>query len=214
MQGRLDMEPDRADDGRPAPAAGASPVGRRALPVLVPVLVFAALAGLFLVALGKGDPSRIPSALIGRQAPALTLAPVDGLARDGEALPGIGPADLARGTPVIVNFWASWCLPCADEHPQLVALAQQTGVTILGINHKDQPQNAARFLARLGNPYTAVGADTNGRAAIEWGVYGMPETFVVDGAGKIVFKQVGPIGPDALVRQILPALAKARQSGK
>jgi cytochrome c biogenesis protein CcmG/thiol:disulfide interchange protein DsbE len=177
--------------------------------VLIPVLVFAALAALFTVALQKGDPSRLPSALIGRPAPALTLAPVEGLARDGASLPGLTPADLVRGRPVVVNFWASWCLPCVEEHPQLVALATATGVPILGINHKDQPANAARFLARNGDPYAAVGADTNGRAAIEWGVYGMPETFIVDGTGKIVFKHVGPIGREALVREVLPALEKA-----
>jgi cytochrome c biogenesis protein CcmG/thiol:disulfide interchange protein DsbE len=101
-----------------------------------------------------------------------------------------------------------------EEHPQLVALATATGVPILGINHKDQSANAVRFLARNGNPYSAVGADTNGRAAIEWGVYGMPETFILDGAGKIVFKHVGPIGQATLVREVLPALEKASKTDK
>ena len=197
----------------PLPTPEDAPQRRRLLPVLVPVLIFTALAVLFLVALRKGDPSRVPSALIGRQAPAMTLAPVEGLKRDGAAVAGLIPADFARGRPVVVNFWASWCLPCVEEHPQLVALGRVTGVPILGINHKDQPVNAVRFLTKHGNPYAAVGADNNGRAAIEWGVYGMPETFIVDGAGKIVFKHVGPISEDALVRQILPALEKAGKGG-
>jgi cytochrome c biogenesis protein CcmG/thiol:disulfide interchange protein DsbE len=216
MQERLDTASDPAAGGETASAAPseAQPRRRRVLPVLVPVLVFAALAGLFMVALNKGDPSRIPSALIGRPAPAMTLPPVEGLVRNGTALPGLVPPDLARGKPVVVNFFASWCLPCVEEHPQLVALATATGVPIIGINHKDQPANAVKFLARHGNPYSAVGADTNGRAAIEWGVYGMPETFVVDGAGKIVFKHVGPIGEQALVQKLLPALEKAAKTEK
>jgi cytochrome c biogenesis protein CcmG/thiol:disulfide interchange protein DsbE len=216
MQERLERasEADGGTETNSALASAAQPGRRRLLPVLAPVLIFAALAMLFMVALQKGDPSRIPSALIGRPAPAMTLPPVEGLARDGAALPGVGPADLTRGRPIVVNFWASWCLPCVEEHPQLVALAAATGVPILGINHKDQPANAARFLARHGNPFAAVGADANGRAAIEWGVYGMPETFIVDGTGKIVFKHVGPIGQEALVRQVLPALEKAGRAGK
>lgn len=211
MQERLDRGSDPTPTAEPThgPAPDARPGRWRVLPLLAPALVFAALAALFMVALKKGDPSRIPSALIGRPAPAMTLAPVDGIARDGASIPGIGPADLARGQPVVVNFWASWCQPCVEEHPQLVALAAKTGIPLLGINHRDQPSNAARFLARHGNPYAAIGADTNGRAAIEWGVYGMPETFILDGKGKIVFKHVGPITQDALVRQVLPAIEKA-----
>ena len=211
MQERLDNQASAADQA-PAPTASARSERTGLLPVLVPLIIFAILAALFMVALKKGDPSHIPSALIGRLAPAMTLPPVEGLARDGVALPGLTPDDLARGRPVVLNFWASWCLPCVEEHPQLVALATRTGVPILGINHRDQAANAARFLARHGNPYLAVGADTNGRAAIEWGVYGMPETFILDGGGKIVFKHVGPISREALVRQVLPALEKAAAS--
>ena len=182
---------------------------RRLLPVLAPVIVFAAVAGLFLVALQKGDPSKIPSALIGRAAPVVDLAPVPGLTRDGAAVPGFATAEIGKGKPAVVNFWASWCVPCAEEHPQLVSLAKRTGVALYGINNKDQPANAARFLGLHGNPYDGIGADTNGRAAIEWGVYGMPETFIIDGKGTVVFKHVGPITAQALEQTVLPALAKA-----
>lgn len=175
----------------------------------LPLLIFVGMAVLFAFALQKGDPSKLPSALVGRPAPALTLAPVDGLTDGGRAVPGFGPAELAAEGPKVVNFFASWCLPCTDEHPLLIRLKRETGVTILGVNHKDQSSNARRFLARLGNPYAAVGADQNGRAAIEWGVYGMPETFVVDGRGVIVFKHVGPIDAEALTTRLIPAVKAA-----
>ena len=178
--------------------------------MLAPLLVFAAIAGLFTFALMRpGDPTKIPSALIGRDAPRLTLTPVDGLVEGGKPMPGILPGDFGRGTPLIVNFWASWCLPCVEEHPLLVALNKRTGVTILGVNHKDQAANARRFLARYGNPFAAVGTDGNGRAAIEWGVYAMPETFVVDGNGTIVYKHVGPLSPEVIESKLLPALEEA-----
>lgn len=198
-----------ADIAVEAPPAVGEAKGRRFWPVLAPVLIFAALAGMFAVALQKGDPSKIPSALIGKAAPAIVLAPVEGLVGAGAALPGFATADLSKGRPAIVNFWASWCVPCVEEHPQLVALAKRTGVALYGVNHKDQPANARRFLERYGNPFVAVGSDANGRAAIEWGVYGMPETFIVDGQGRIAYKHVGPISSEALEKKILPALAKA-----
>lgn len=182
---------------------------RRLFPIVAPVVIFAAVAGLFLIALQKGDPSKLPSALIGRPAPQIDLPPVAGLERDGKAVPGFKTGDIGKGEPAVVNFFASWCLPCAEEHPQLVALVRRTGVTLIGINNKDQPANAIRFLRLHGNPYAAVGADENGRAAIEWGVYGMPETFVIDGNGTIVFKHVGPISLEILEQKVLPALEKA-----
>ncbi len=190
------------------PASGRG--SRRLLPVLAPVLIFAAVAGLFAVALQKGDPSRLPSAMIGRLAPTMSLPPVAGITRDNRPVAGLEPAqDLRRGRPSIVNFWASWCVPCVEEHPQLVALARRTGIALHGINHKDEPANARRFLDRYGNPYATIGADANGRAAIEWGVYGMPETFVVDGSGTIVYKHVGPITSETLEQKVLPAIRKA-----
>jgi cytochrome c biogenesis protein CcmG, thiol:disulfide interchange protein DsbE len=184
---------------------------RRPALVVVPLALFGFVAVLFAFALTKGDPSKLPSALIGRPAPAIVLPAVDGLmAASGRPMPGFSTVDLTDGKPTVVNFWASWCAPCVEEHPLLVQLAEQTGVRLVGVNYKDQPENARRFLARLGNPFAAVGVDANGRAAIEWGVYGMPETFVLDGKGTIVHKHVGPITRASLDSGIIPAIAQAR----
>lgn len=197
-------------DTSTAPAVPTRP--RRPWLVLTPVAIFAGLAVLFAFALGKGDPSKLPSALIGKPAPALALAAVPGLFAAGQALPGFSGNELASGKVTVVNFWASWCTPCVEEHPHLLALAKSTGVAIYGVNHKDQPANAARFIERYGNPYAAVGADPNGRVAIEWGVYGMPETFVIDGQGRIAYKHVGPVTRETLQSRILPAIERAKSS--
>ncbi len=178
--------------------------------VAIPVVLFAGLASVFAYALKTADPQTLPSALIGKQAPDVSLLGMDGLGRNGQPVPGFAAKDLATGEPVLVNFFASWCVPCVQEHPFLVALAEREKLKIYGVNYKDPPPGGLRFLTRYGNPYTAVGVDAGGRAAIEWGVYGMPETFLVDGTGKIVFKHVGPITADAITAKILPALAKAR----
>jgi cytochrome c biogenesis protein CcmG, thiol:disulfide interchange protein DsbE len=167
---------------------------------LVPILVFAAVAGLFLVRLYAGDPSKVPSALIGRPAPAFVLAPLPGLARGGAAVPGLSGDEL-KGALTVVNVWASWCAPCRQEHPVLMELARNPAFRVVGINYKDQPENARRFLGALGNPFAAVGVDANGRTAIDWGVYGVPETFVVGPDGAIRHKHIGP-----LTREALPAL--------
>jgi cytochrome c biogenesis protein CcmG/thiol:disulfide interchange protein DsbE len=176
---------------------------------LLPVALFIALAAVFGFALKSGDPSKLPSALIGKEAPRLDLEALDGLATDGKPVPGVTAASIATGKPVVVNFWASWCAPCVAEHPLLIRLAKETGVTLIGINHKDQAANARRFLGRYGNPFAAVGVDGNGRAAIEWGVYGMPETFVLDGRGRIVYKHVGPLSPESLAAKMIPAIQAA-----
>jgi cytochrome c biogenesis protein CcmG/thiol:disulfide interchange protein DsbE len=182
---------------------------RRRLLVLLPLLVFLALAALFLFRLGSGDPSRIPSALIGRPAPDTNLAAVPGLnARDGKPLPGIAAADF-KGAVTLVNVWASWCVPCHDEAPLLEALSADKRIRIVGINYKDQPDNARRFLGRYGNPFVAAGADPNGRASMEWGVYGVPETFIVGRDGNIAYKLVGPITEANLARVIKPEIEKA-----
>jgi cytochrome c biogenesis protein CcmG, thiol:disulfide interchange protein DsbE len=181
---------------------------RRRWLVLVPLALFLALAVLFVLRLGAGDPSRVPSALIGRPAPPTALPPVDGLTQAGRPLPGIDPATF-KGTVTLLNVWASWCVPCHDEAPLLTQLAQDARIRLVGINYKDQPDNARRFLGRYGNPFAAVGADQNGRASIEWGVYGVPETFVLDREGRIAFKLVGPITPDNLERALKPAIEKA-----
>lgn len=181
---------------------------RRKVLVALPLILFLALAALFLYRLGAGDPSRIPSALIGREAPQTGLPPVAGLVQDGKPLPGIDPADF-KGNVTLVNVWASWCVPCHDEVPQLEELAKDKRIRLVGINYKDQPDNARRFIGRYGNPFAAVGSDPNGRAAIEWGVYGVPETFVVGRDGRIAYKLVGPITEQNLKAVVMPAIEKA-----
>jgi cytochrome c biogenesis protein CcmG/thiol:disulfide interchange protein DsbE len=183
-------------------------VMRRRLIVLVPLALFLALALLFLFRLNAGDPSLIPSALIGHPAPQTVLPPVAGLERDGKAVPGIDAADF-KGAVTVVNVWASWCVPCRDEAPLLVQLAKDPRVRVIGINYKDEPDNARRFLGRYGDPYAATGADKNGRAAIEWGVYGVPETFVVGKDGRIAYKMVGPITADNFDTLLKPLIEKA-----
>jgi len=187
-------------------------VGRRRLLVLAPLVIFLVLVLLFVIRLFSGDPSRIPSALIGHPAPQTTLPPVAGLDRDGRPVPGIEPEGF-KGAVTVVNVWASWCVPCHDEAPLLMQLAENPKLRIVGINYKDQPENARRFLGRYGNPFVATGADYNGRAAIEWGVYGVPETFVVGRDGRIAYKLVGPITPDNLDSVIKPEIEKALAAG-
>ena len=184
--------------------------GRRRWLVALPVALFAILAALFAFALGKGDPSKLPSALIGKPAPALLLPAVPELVVGNRAIPGLTGNEFGAGRVTVVNFWASWCLPCVEEHPFLLALARRSGVHVIGVNHKDRAENARKFLADHGNPFSAVGADLNGRGAIEWGVYGMPETFVVDGQGRIAYKHVGQITSDSLEKRLLPAIENAR----
>jgi cytochrome c biogenesis protein CcmG/thiol:disulfide interchange protein DsbE len=166
---------------------------RRSLLVLLPLLAFALLAGLFLSGLFGGSGDKLPSALVGRPAPDVTLEPLAGLQRQGVQVPGFGKGDLTAGRVTIVNVFASWCAPCHAEHPLLMDLAADSRIRIMGINQKDPPENARRFLGSKGNPYAAVGVDPNGRASIEWGVYGVPETFIVRGDGTIAHKLVGPL---------------------
>jgi cytochrome c biogenesis protein CcmG/thiol:disulfide interchange protein DsbE len=182
---------------------------RRSRRLLWPLAIFALLAVIFAFALKSGDPSRLPSALIGKQVPAIALAALEGLTDGARPVAGFGAADLAQGRVSVVNFWASWCVPCVQEHPLLVVLKERTGVQLYGVNYKDQAASARRFLGRYGNPFAAVGVDGDGRAAIEWGVYGMPETFVVDGKGRIAYKHVGPITAEALEAKIMPAIRAA-----
>src|SRR5262245_52916375 len=139
----------------------------RRLAVAVPLVVFLALAGLLFFRLGSGDPSRLPSALIGKPAPSLSLAALQGLLREGAQVPGLDPA-IFKGQVTLVNVWASWCGPCQAEHPQLTRLAADRRLQLVGINYKDTIENARRFLGRYGNPFAAVGVDRDGRSAIEW----------------------------------------------
>jgi cytochrome c biogenesis protein CcmG, thiol:disulfide interchange protein DsbE len=183
-------------------------VPKRRLIVLLPLAIFLALAALFLYRLGAGDPSKLPSALIGRPVPDTPLPAVEGLVRNGVAVPGIANADF-KGAVSLVNVWASWCVPCHDEAPLLMQLADDKRIRILGINYKDQPENARRFIGRYGNPFAAVGADANGRASIDWGVYGVPETFLIGRDGRIAYKLVGPISPENLAATLKPQIEKA-----
>lgn len=172
-----------------------APAARSRLIFLLPVLVFVVLAGFFLVRLGGDDPSKLPSALINKPAPAFTLPPLEGLTANGQPVPGLSGEDL-KGKVTVVNVWASWCAPCRQEHPLLVDLAKDPSIRLVGINQKDDPDNARRFLGSLGNPYAAVGADRNGRVSIDWGVYGVPETFIVGPDGMIRYKHIGPLTPE------------------
>jgi cytochrome c biogenesis protein CcmG, thiol:disulfide interchange protein DsbE len=181
---------------------------RRRMLVLVPLVAFLALAALFVLRLGAGDPSRIPSALIGRPAPWTDLPPLPGLERDGKAVPGLNSAEF-QGRVTVLNVWASWCVPCREEAALLMTVAADPRVNVVGMNYKDQPDNARRFLGRYGNPFAANGTDGNGRAAIEWGVYGVPETFVLGRDGRIAYKLIGPVTPDNLEAALKPAIEKA-----
>ncbi len=176
---------------------------RRVL-VFLPVLVFAGLAALFFMRLESGgDLSAIPSALIGQKAPATSLPAMPGL-----GVPGLESGDFG-GKVTLVNVWASWCAPCRQEHPLLMELSQDGRFAMSGLNYKDKPENALRFLGSLGNPFGAVGVDQSGRAAIDWGVYGVPETFLIGSQGEILHKHVGPLTPQALESGLMPAIEKA-----
>jgi cytochrome c biogenesis protein CcmG/thiol:disulfide interchange protein DsbE len=180
--------------------------------VIVPVLIFAGLIGLFAFALTSGDPSRLPSALIGKPVPTATYPALAGLTEGGQAVPGFASGDLATGGVSIVNFWASWCAQCAVEQGMLLELRDKAGVPLYGVNYKDDPPAARRFLGRYGNPFNAVGTDESGRKAIEWGVYGMPETFIVNGKGEIVYKHIGAVTPDSIATKLIPAIEAARKA--
>jgi cytochrome c biogenesis protein CcmG/thiol:disulfide interchange protein DsbE len=176
--------------------------------VALPLVGFIALAGIFLLRLHGDDPSKIPSALIGRPAPQTALPALEGLVNNGAPVPGLDPADF-KGNVSVVNVWASWCVPCHEEAPLLTELARDKRLQVIGIDYKDAPDNARRFLGRYGNPFGIVGVDGNGRAAIEWGVYGVPETFVVGRDGTILYKLVGPVTPDNIDTVLKAEIDKA-----
>lgn len=183
------------------------PRRRASFVALVPLALFVALATLFYAKLGAGDPSEVPSALIGKPVPDFRLDGVAGLTRDGAPVPGLSASDLAKGVSVL-NVFASWCAPCRTEHPLLTGLAKDQRFRLYGLNYKDGDDQALRFLNGLGNPYAAIGADRSGRVGIDWGVYGVPETFVVAG-GHIAAKLVGPLTPERISAELMPAVEKA-----
>lgn len=174
---------------------------RRWLAGAIPLLVFAAVAVFLAIGLTL-NPREVPSPLIGRPVPAFSLPPVLGRTL------GLSDKDL-KGEVSVVNVFASWCVPCRQEHPLIQRLAKE--VPVHGLNYKDRPEDAARWLEELGDPYTRTGADIDGRVAIDWGVYGVPETFVIDRNGRIAYKQIGPIPPQVLEEKLLPLIRKLRQ---
>jgi cytochrome c biogenesis protein CcmG, thiol:disulfide interchange protein DsbE len=193
-------------------ATAETPPPRRGFLMALPLILFAGLAALFWFRLGSGDPSKIPSALIGHPAPQTALPPLANLVKEGAQVPGLDPA-MFKGKVSVVNVWASWCVPCHDEAPLFVELGKDKRLQLVGINYKDAPDNARRFLGRYGNPFGVVGVDGNGRAAIEWGVYGVPETFIVGREGTIVYKLVGPVTPDNIETVLKAEIDKALKAG-
>ncbi len=171
--------------------------------MIAPPAIFAGLALMFWLGMSRENPNELPSALEGKAAPEVVVAQ---LANE----PVLQDEMLRTGGVKLVNFWASWCAPCRVEHPNLQAMADQ-GVTLYGINYKDKPVNAAKFLASLGNPYAAMGTDENGRMGLNWGVYGVPETYVIDGEGTIVLRFAGPITKRVMDEKILPAIKAAEE---
>jgi len=170
---------------------------------LLPVLLFGGVAVYFGIGLTR-DPSILPSALIDKSAPEFTLP---ALLPD---VPGFGRADLG-GEVKLVNVFASWCVPCRAEHPILMRIAREKIAPIYGINYKDKKEDATAWLGELGNPYTRIGQDLSGRVGIEWGVYGVPETYIIDREGRIRYRQVGPIFADPLEKTILPLIKELKK---
>ncbi len=176
---------------------------RGRLVFLVPALVFLAIAVLLGIGLSL-DPREVPSPLIGKPVPEFSLPPVQGRAL------GLSSADL-KGEVSLVNVFASWCVACREEHPLLMQLKQKGLVSIHGLNYKDAPKDAAEWLDALGDPYTRTGADVDGRVGIDWGVYGVPETFVIDRNGRIAYKHIGPMTPRDWEEKIAPLIERLRR---
>ncbi|MDI6835914.1 MAG: DsbE family thiol:disulfide interchange protein [Rhizobiaceae bacterium] len=196
---------------RESPEKGRGGVGRYALAV-VPLAVFLVIAGtagkmLYDQDFNGKSTAEIPSALIGTKAPDLELP-----ALEGAGVPAL-TSEVLAGKLTLVNVFASWCVPCRQEHPILKELAKDPRLTVVAINYKDTTENALKFLGELGNPYSAIGVDPNGKAAIDWGVYGIPESYLVDADGTIVYKRVGPFDALSLEKGLYPAIEKALAKG-
>ena len=168
---------------------------------LIPI-AFALFAVMAFVALNRANPNELPSAAVGKDTPTLTLTEFNG--------PVFTRADLADGQVKLVNFWASWCAPCRAEHPSLLALQSQ-GIPIYGVNYKDTPPKAQGFLAELGDPFARSAADPSGRTGLDWGLYGVPETFLIGKDGQVILRHPGPITAQILREKIAPAIAEAQK---
>ncbi len=182
------------------------------LKVALPLLAFAVIVGFFVWGLIFGKPREIPSVLIGKPVPAFQLPPLEGTRTpDGKPVPGLSSDDLKKVPGVkMVSFFASWCTGCLDEHPFLMELARRRVMPIYGISYKDEPQKSLAWLNRHGNPYERIGVDLKGRVGIDFGVYGIPESFFIDERGVIIYKYIGPLNPRAWQEKVLPALKDAR----
>jgi cytochrome c biogenesis protein CcmG/thiol:disulfide interchange protein DsbE len=191
----------------------ASPKSRRILVALIPLILFLALATVFMMQLLWGkNTSVLPSALIGKPAPDLRLTALEGAVLGGRPVPPLTTAAI-KGKLTLVNVWASWCVPCRQEHPIILGLSQDDRLNVVGINYKDRNDAALAFLGELGNPFKAIGIDPKGAAAIDWGVYGIPESFLVSPDGVILYKHVGPFDDNSIQRELLPAIEKAIGKG-
>ena len=182
--------------------------------LLLPLIIVAAFMVFllyFLVSKKVEESSHLPSPLIGKPVPEFALAPIPNAMGDSGPIPGLSSAAFKTGKVSILNVWATWCAPCVAEYPLLIELSQQ-GIPIYGIYYKDKPEAARRFLATHGNPFRAIGADESGFTAIDFGVYGVPETFVIDGDGKIAFRYPGPLSPEVIEEKIMPAIKKAERA--
>jgi len=180
----------------------------RRLAYLLPFLLLVIVAGYFLFGLER-DPGELPSALLGKPVPAFDLPALTGATASED---GMNTDDLTSGRDVkLVNFFASWCVPCRAEHPLITRLAGMDGVRMFGINYKDAPEDATGWLQRLGDPYERIGADRTGRAGIEWGIYGVPETFVVDADGIVRMRHAGPLTPEIVERELLPLIEELQR---
>lgn len=171
---------------------------------LIPVLVFAGFAALVFNGMRGGENNTLPSTMVGKTAPKISVIPFSDL-------PTLGEADLKSGQVSLVNFWASWCAPCRAEHPNLMAISE-AGVPVFGVNYRDDPAKAQAFLNELGNPYVAGGADPIARMALDWGVYGLPETFVIGSDGKIIARVAGPVTQRNIKSRIETALSSAGET--
>lgn len=180
---------------------------------ILPLFIFLGIAGASysLLSTEGRDVSALPSALIDKPAPNLSVPALQGLIENGEQIPGM-TEDMFKGKVSIVNVFASWCVPCRQEHPQIIELGKDDRLQIVGINQRDSTKNALGFLSELGNPYDVVGVDRNARASIEWGVYGVPETFIVNHESRIIFKHVGPISQSGLKERLMPIIEDAIKS--